>query len=482
MKKKFCSFLLANLIGLVAIESKAQTKLVDLYEPFRDLPSFSLSLSDEFCTKEFPIHRKTEIQLKAQNAPITFSLFSFTTKPYDQNLESILVINGGPGGLDNLSRAKTITEQLAGFNVVFFHIRGGGCSAFKNNSITVDKEIDSMSVVNDMESIRKTYGVSQWKSVLGFSYGTNIARLYANLHSSAVESIVLEGLDSLSAKALRDAKEKSEIGMSNTLDLESQSVLEKIRARYTQSPNVRQYFQGSELNSKIMSGTAVSDYLKFLSVRRNYFLLGFWSSYKPILEEHFHSRSQEMPKHFNKATFGAITFLAYSPLSEASDSAVIVVLSQIYDVELPHEIAEQFYKFFSEDIAFFFYPFLNPNYVSSFSKSGGMSERVRQSVVANDSSLTYKDFCSNVKTLVINGSADAATPVENVDAYLVDKTCATNQQNASLIVEGGGHSSFSSLACLSRASIQFINGSDTSNLSVALKDCKSSVSLRTYDQ
>lgn len=93
----------------------------------------------------------------------------------------------------------------------------------------------------------------------------------------------------------------------------------------------------------------------------------------------------------------------------------------------------------------------------------------------NDKKETPSSLCSEVETIVINGTNDLATPVENVESYLANKSCAKGSSK-SLIVKGGGHSSLTSMKCLS----SFIKSVLSNETSVDMGSCELPVSIKTY--
>lgn len=113
----------------------------------------------------------------------------WTTKPYDQNKQTMIFISGGPG--DTAHRSKL---DLPDWNVVFFDQRGNSCSRPPLRENYLDQEFySSKNTAKDIEEIRKALAAKKI-SVYGVSYGTVPAHLYGHLFPKSTRAIVLEGV------------------------------------------------------------------------------------------------------------------------------------------------------------------------------------------------------------------------------------------------------------------------------------------------
>jgi pimeloyl-ACP methyl ester carboxylesterase len=91
---------------------------------------------------------------------------------------TLLFISGGPGqvnrpGNDNFS-------DLAGYRIVYFHLRGAGFSQLPASN-EYDTFLRTSYAVRDIEAIRKDLlGEKPWSAIIGHSYGTVLAQQYAH--------------------------------------------------------------------------------------------------------------------------------------------------------------------------------------------------------------------------------------------------------------------------------------------------------------
>jgi pimeloyl-ACP methyl ester carboxylesterase len=129
-----------------------------------------------------------------------FDLYYFVHTPEVRTLKAVLFCAGGPGQIVRpFDRSKTYVDFLAknGYNVVFFHLRGTGFSQLP----PVTKYDDFMKreyAIRDMEAIRRhfleeTLGGKnvKWEAVIGWSFGTVLAHMYAYEFGSRLEKLVL---------------------------------------------------------------------------------------------------------------------------------------------------------------------------------------------------------------------------------------------------------------------------------------------------
>ena len=108
---------------------------------------------------------------------------------FDPKRPSMIYVDGGPGG--NSHGAPAFTKS---FNEIRFDQRGIGCS--RPSSLELYRNPNyygSLNTARDMEEIRKHLGINQL-SILGISYGTVPATIYANLFPERTTAVVLEGV------------------------------------------------------------------------------------------------------------------------------------------------------------------------------------------------------------------------------------------------------------------------------------------------
>jgi pimeloyl-ACP methyl ester carboxylesterase len=130
-----------------------------------------------------------------------FDLYYFVhTAKGDLTSKSVLFCAGGPGQIvRTLDRADTYVDFLSknGYNVVCFHLRGTGFSQIPARNDN-DKFLRSEFAIADMEAIRqdfldKGFGSRdmQWEAIVGWSFGTVLAQLYAERKSKLVKKLIL---------------------------------------------------------------------------------------------------------------------------------------------------------------------------------------------------------------------------------------------------------------------------------------------------
>lgn len=99
----------------------------------------------------------------------------------------VVFLHGGPGG--SVSPKNTVFFDPKRDRVILFDQRGCGRSkpflSLENN--TVDHSVE------DIEVIRKTFGIDKW-IVFGGSYGSTLALCYAIAHPDRVVHLVLRGI------------------------------------------------------------------------------------------------------------------------------------------------------------------------------------------------------------------------------------------------------------------------------------------------
>lgn len=130
-----------------------------------------------------------------------FDLYYFVhTAEGKPTSKSVLFCAGGPGQIVRTrDRADTYVDFLVkyGYNVVFFHLRGTGFSQIPAGNDD-DKFLRSTFAIADMDAIRqdfldKGFGIRdmQWEAIVGWSFGTVLAQLYAESYSKLVKKLIL---------------------------------------------------------------------------------------------------------------------------------------------------------------------------------------------------------------------------------------------------------------------------------------------------
>jgi proline iminopeptidase len=115
-------------------------------------------------------------------------MYTWTKKPFNSSLPTVLFFNGGPG---QTSHGGDWT--LAGWNVIFFDQLGISCSKPAHRQKYLDtKNYSSDATAEDALQILNAYGVEK-ASLLGVSYGTVPATIMTHSYPHRVKSLVLEG-------------------------------------------------------------------------------------------------------------------------------------------------------------------------------------------------------------------------------------------------------------------------------------------------
>lgn len=150
-----------------------------------------------FCEKYSEITSKehgkyiTVPQDYANPAKGTLQIYAYTNKPFDPKKPSYIFVDGGPGQNTHGEMEDYLGER---YNELRFDQRGLGCSAPDNYDVYKNSDLySSDNVVQDMEMIRKAYGIQKW-SVYGLSYGTVPATMYGSKYPDSTRSVVLEGV------------------------------------------------------------------------------------------------------------------------------------------------------------------------------------------------------------------------------------------------------------------------------------------------
>jgi len=116
----------------------------------------------------------TEQYVTSGTAKIWTHINDNNAKPY------LLMCGAGPGVNDGLSEVDTLINDR--FNTIRFNHRGCGTS-------TADGNYKIETVLEDIETIRRYYGVENW-FILGHSWGANIALFYALKHPQVCKKVI----------------------------------------------------------------------------------------------------------------------------------------------------------------------------------------------------------------------------------------------------------------------------------------------------
>jgi proline iminopeptidase len=100
----------------------------------------------------------------------------------------VLFLHGGPGG--QTSKSNTVYFDPAIYRVVLFDQRGAG----KSTPNAELRENTTQHLVEDIETLRKRFGISKWHIVFGGSWGSTLALVYAQTHPDLVGSLILRGI------------------------------------------------------------------------------------------------------------------------------------------------------------------------------------------------------------------------------------------------------------------------------------------------
>ncbi|MBF12925.1 MAG: prolyl aminopeptidase [Legionellales bacterium] len=99
----------------------------------------------------------------------------------------VLWLHGGPGVGTSTSYASLF--DLSQFHVILVDQRGAGkskpCAEIRNNT--------TQNIINDLENLRRVLHIESW-CLLGGSWGTTLALVYAQTHPHAISHLILRGV------------------------------------------------------------------------------------------------------------------------------------------------------------------------------------------------------------------------------------------------------------------------------------------------
>lgn len=102
-------------------------------------------------------------------------------KPNVEN-RTVLFMSGGPGEINRPGNGNF--GDLAGYRIVYFHLRGAGFSQLPRNNY-FDRFLRTRYAVEDIEKIRKDLlGDKPWAAIVAHSYGTVLAQQYAHKYGT----------------------------------------------------------------------------------------------------------------------------------------------------------------------------------------------------------------------------------------------------------------------------------------------------------
>jgi pimeloyl-ACP methyl ester carboxylesterase len=170
------------------VGSSTDTKTEQAWTPLE-----TNEVSRSACEKEFSNPRWLKLHLDPfDRETAEFELFYFLPNGFDHKRRTVLIANGGPGGF-SLPTMDTHETFHGDFNIVDFHFRGAGCSRIplaKSN----DFFIRSRYAIADLEALREKLGLKKWDVIHGYSYGTALAQMYAYHYSDKIGATILEGV------------------------------------------------------------------------------------------------------------------------------------------------------------------------------------------------------------------------------------------------------------------------------------------------
>jgi pimeloyl-ACP methyl ester carboxylesterase len=123
-----------------------------------------------------------------------FDLYYFKGDHYNGNdtgRKNILFIAGGPGQIpQRFGESASFLER--NHNLIYFDVRGSGLSPIPLEN-SYDKYLRAKFVVGDIEQLRKEIlgKDGKWDAIIGLSYGSLVAQVYAHKHAAMVQRLIL---------------------------------------------------------------------------------------------------------------------------------------------------------------------------------------------------------------------------------------------------------------------------------------------------
>ena len=122
----------------------------------------------------------------------TFKQFFTTQKPFNPRWPSVIEDPGGPGSV-SAQIDPTLGNSLPKTNVLMYHPRGAGCNVYPLDQ-AYDRYLTSDNIAADIDGIRAHLKIDKWAAVIGISYGTAVARVYAHHYPTRVRKLVIDSI------------------------------------------------------------------------------------------------------------------------------------------------------------------------------------------------------------------------------------------------------------------------------------------------
>ncbi|MDE5597790.1 MAG: alpha/beta hydrolase, partial [Lachnospiraceae bacterium] len=99
---------------------------------------------------------------------------------------TLLYLHGGPGAscLDFVNQAKELSKKM---RVIILDQLG----VLRSDAIAENEDYNMEYQIEMLEGMRQFFGIEKW-SILGHSYGGALAVLYAYIHSTSINKVILE--------------------------------------------------------------------------------------------------------------------------------------------------------------------------------------------------------------------------------------------------------------------------------------------------
>lgn len=99
---------------------------------------------------------------------------------------TLLYLHGGPGAscMDFVNQAKALSKKI---RIIIFDQLG----VLRSDAIAENEDYSMEYQIEILEGMRKFFGIEKW-SILGHSYGGELAVLYAYIYSNSINKIILD--------------------------------------------------------------------------------------------------------------------------------------------------------------------------------------------------------------------------------------------------------------------------------------------------
>jgi proline iminopeptidase len=131
-----------------------------------------------------------EVPVNYKNQEIDKTLiYTYTLKPFNKNLPSLIYFTGGPG-----ASSRSSEFDLPNTNVIFFEQRGISCSKPLTKELFLNPNFySSENTARDAKLILDSYGITK-ATIYGQSYGTIPATIFASLFKTYTNALIIEGV------------------------------------------------------------------------------------------------------------------------------------------------------------------------------------------------------------------------------------------------------------------------------------------------